>query len=330
MSQWKNKRYLVTGASGFIGRHLIESLLKEGVQVRLLLKPSSSYPSSWDARVEIHLDVLPSSIDALEKACRDCDTVVHLAGLVNAHRDRDFEQINVESTKILIQAGKKAGVSKWVMCSSLEARGPEKFKPEETCGKGAPITRYGQSKLKAEQCFVEAGLLEHTSILRPCAVYGPSDRGFLPLFQIAQRGWQFYLGPQPKRLSMLYIEDLIKAFLLTLQSDHCGLVELEDGYGGYTWQEFNQTLSELFEITSPKTLHLPHGVYWAASQMGDLISSFSGKTLWLNSRRYPSLIQNSWLCSCAKAQAELGFTPSVSLKSGLSQTLAWYKKEAWL
>src|SRR5437773_2743613 len=177
------RRVAVTGATGFIGRHLVADLVNRGVDVRAIVRPRSAHAAPRGAAiVQADLDAA-----ALSAAFAGVDAVVHLAAVVATTREHEYVTVNVGGTRAVAAAALAAG-ARLIYVSSLAAAGsapPGAPRREEDPPQ--PLTPYGHSKLEGERHLAAIEGLRYT-ILRPSVVYGPGDRALLPLFRFARRG----------------------------------------------------------------------------------------------------------------------------------------------
>lgn len=176
---------LVTGASGFIGRHLCRRLRDNGFHVRALMR--RPVEGHWDAAVRLELGRQTIPPDLL--AGVDC--IFHLAGKAHAvaegaGAEEEYQIANVVSTHDLLRAARAEGVRGFVYFSSVKAMGEE----GEASATAAPTSPYGRSKLAAEQAVLNSGSVPHPVVLRPSLVYGPHPKGYLELMIRGVRaGW---------------------------------------------------------------------------------------------------------------------------------------------
>src|SRR5215211_6659999 len=197
-------RVLVTGATGFVGSHVAQALVESGYEVRCGARPTSN--ARWISGLDMErvpLDVRGNPDDFC-RAVQNVDVVVHAAGITRARQPEDYYSVNAGGTRRLAAAALRSGVRRFVLISSLAARGPD--------GHDHPESDYGRSKLEAETHLLALGGRMETVVLRPAAVYGPRDTDLLPLFRIARAGWLLVpSGAGP--LQPVYAEDVARAAL---------------------------------------------------------------------------------------------------------------------
>ncbi len=171
---------LVTGASGFIGSHVVESLLAHGWRVRCLVRKASVL--RWIPTDDVTLingDVRVAGED-LDRAVRNVSVVFHLAGLTSAANDVEYIASNVEGTRNVVDAMRRSAADALlVFASSLAAAGPAQRRPVNETDDPSPVSAYGRSKLTAERIVTSSGI-EYMTI-RPPAVTVHETRTFLPL-----------------------------------------------------------------------------------------------------------------------------------------------------
>jgi len=208
----------LTGATGFIGRHLLAELPKRGYRVRVLLRRPSEVPEGASSAVIGDI----ASPHNMAAALRDVDMVIHSAGLAHAMSGRpedDYRSINTEATVKLAQSAERAGVKRFVFLSSIRAQsGPsaegvltEEMEPQ-------PTDAYGRSKLEAERGLAELDL--DWAALRPVLVYGPGVKGNMAaLLSLAMKPWPLPLGGLKARRSLLSLDNLAAAVDTVLKAE---------------------------------------------------------------------------------------------------------------
>jgi nucleoside-diphosphate-sugar epimerase len=209
---------LVTGATGFIGSHLCEELIRKGYDVTCLVKKTSNL--KWIETLNIDF-VQGDCTDrnSLLDAVSNCDYVFHLAGLTKARSGDEFFAVNTNGTENLVKAlaERNPHVKRFVYVSSLAAAGPCRngVAVTEDCAP-CPVSDYGRSKLEAERVVLQYRDLIPVTIVRPPAVYGPRDRDMLVLFKMIKKGVFFDLGTC--YYSLLYVDDLVQGIIQCAES----------------------------------------------------------------------------------------------------------------
>tara|TARA_Y100001970_G_scaffold256665_1_gene334625 strand:- start:1814 stop:2800 length:987 start_codon:yes stop_codon:yes gene_type:complete len=206
---------LITGASGFIGRHAQAHLLDAGFSVRVLLRSETSFENDCHSKLKKYYGNLTDA-GSLRKACEGVDYVVHLAGIahVNEAKKDYLHKINVNGTKLLINAAIASKVKKFVLVSSSLA--------VESMGDPHSSTAYGATKLMAEKLIMDEHIKGNILgvVLRPANVYGAGMRGNIALLiRLISRGLVPKLPTLENRVSMLGVNDLSLAIYLSLKSE---------------------------------------------------------------------------------------------------------------
>lgn len=320
----------VTGGTGFIGSHLVDYLLESRniSEVRCLVRNREKWLRGKDY-VRISGDL--HSISLLHKAMENIDVVFHLAGLVMAKSQKEFDRANVEATENILLVAKKAGVKKMVILSSLAAAGPANGKPLTESEPMNPVSRYGKSKKKMEDMIHQAALGDMTvSVLRPPAVYGPREDQIYSFFKIMNYGLCPIVGDGEKpEISMVYVDDVIqgisKAAALESPGVHTYFVS---GPEIYNWNQIRRAAGKaLGKKTLP--IRIKPKLVKKLSSVVETSASFLGKYPVFNKEKANEMI-HEWTCSNEKAAHEIDYNPRYSLEDGLQKTILWYKKHHWL
>lgn len=324
---------LVTGATGFIGSHLVDALLKEGHDVTALVRTSSSL--RWLEGKAIRLatgDVRDPA--SLKDALRDQEYVFHLAGKVAARSFREFDETNHVGTRNLMDAILKHGreVKKVIYVSSLAAGGPTTpDHPLTEEDPSHPISLYGKSKYLGEQAVLDCRDRVNVVAVRPPIVYGPRDRGVLPFFRMVKRHLQFNLGFRDRYVTVVHVLDVARALIMvaTREEARDGFYYIDDGNPVATWLDVEKIIKGAVNSWTV-TLRMPVTPFFLASSVLHGLQYVTGKTSFFNLPKYRELIQTAWLCDGGKMRRELGFEPVVSAEQGIPETARWYERMGWI
>lgn len=326
------KRVLITGASGFVGYHLIEEALHNNLDVYAAVRKSSDISHLKDFNIQyIYPDF--SDIISLKKDLKEkqYDYIIHAAGATRATSQSKYDLINAEYTFNLAAAAKASDINLkgFVFISSLAAVGPldnlNGTITEDTFPQ--PITAYGRSKLLAEEQLKSISTLSYT-ILRPTAVYGPRDTGIYLFFKQLKNGIEPYIGDDEQKLSFIYVKDLAKATIKALYSCNQQTYNLSDG-NFYSKYELGTIAKNVLNLKTVK-FHLPVNFVKIIATLAEKVSSLNNKAAILNNDKLKELTAVNWACSIEKAKYDLGYYPLFNLDNGLAETLNWYKKNKWL
>ena len=323
---------LITGATGFIGSHLTEALIRKGVQVRCLLRRTSDLKWLKGLPIEsVHGDCNDKT--HLEKAVRGVDWVFHLAGVTKAIKEETYFEVNGEGTVNLIHAclDKNPCLQKFIYISSQAAAGPSR----NGCNKNEldpcePVSIYGRSKRVGEELVLAHAHELPLLILRPSAVYGPRDKDIFVFFKfLSRRINPCPIGPD-QRLSLCYVQDIIQGIILAAetQTKSGEIFFLSDG-NDYRMDEIGNIAAQAMGITAFR-IRVPKTMILGIACFSEYLSKLYRRPFLLNKDKAEELLQKDWVCDITKANTLLGFEPRVSLSDGAKLTFEWYKNEQWL
>ena len=212
-------RALVTGASGFIGQHLVGFLAKRGHAVRCLVRASSRLEGLEPHDPELVLGDVTDP-ESLRNAVRGVDVVYHLAGTLKAFTLHDFLAVNEEGTRALAEACADRGQPPvCVLVSSAAASGPSPDgRARSEADPPAPVSDYGRSKLAGERAAAAFAARVPTSVVRPPIVFGPGDREFFKVFQLVARGLHLVPTRARRSFSLVHVADLVRHLVQTAET----------------------------------------------------------------------------------------------------------------
>jgi dihydroflavonol-4-reductase len=323
---------LVTGASGFIGSHLVDSLLKKGHTVRCLLRKSSSTVWLRDLPIEIvYGDLFDTT--ALHEALRGVDYVYHSAGLTKAKAKGDYFRANTEGTRnLLVAAAQNATqLKRFVLLSSQTAAGPSPSKvPITETSPAHPITTYGKSKLAAEEeCRKVPPTLPYT-IVRPPAVYGPRDKDVFEFFSTMNKGLQPMAGFHEKYISLVHVKDLVRGIIMAGESPKSvGETYFISSNTIYGWREVGDVARRALGKKALR-VRIPEAGIYAISAFAEVFSLFSSKPALINFEKARDMVQDYWTCDSSKAGRDFGYSQEINLEEGIRDTIAWCRAKGWL
>ena len=300
-------RVAVTGGTGFVGSHFIDSALAAGHAISALTRRPQP-----DRAGVTWIDGSLSDRESLRRLVDDCDAVMHIAGVLKARDQAAFQAGNVDGTLSALTASTAAGIQRFIHVSSLAAREPN-------------LSMYGGSKAKAEELVERSGL--DWVMVRPPAVYGPGDTETLDLFAMARRG--MVLLPPRGRLSVIHVGDLAR--LLLALADPAApkqvIVEPDDGKpGGWSHAEFAAALGAAVGRKGIR-LSMPSPLVKVGALLDQLIRRDRAK---LTPDRAAYFCHPDWVVDPAKAVPAELWQPKIPAAEGLAATYRWYREKGWI
>ena len=312
------RRIAVTGATGFIGRHVAAALCARGDRVRAIVRPDSPRAAPEGAEVAR----VPLGAAALESAFADCDTIVHLAGLVAAPRDSDYVAVNVDATRAVALAARTAN-ARLVHVSSLAAAGPAPAShPRGEDDPERPITMYGITKLAGERAVTGMAGLRWT-VLRPGVVYGNGDRALAPLVRLAALPLIPLVGRDDGAYMFVHIDDLTRAIVAAIDAEQDGLVCFVGHDRPVRPRELYEELRAIVQ-GSGRIVHVPAPLVWMIANAGELIGLVARRSMVLDRRRYNELYAEGFVCRVDRLRERLGIDATIDLHEGMKKSAEWY------
>ena len=333
---------LVTGASGFIGRHLVRRLIDSGCRVSCLVRATSRIDELRSAGAQLVTgDVTDPAVIGRALALSQARIVFHLAGLLKALRTDDFLRVNAGGVESIAAAcAGCADEPVLVVVSSLAAAGPCTVgKPRVESDASMPVSAYGCSKLAGEQAAARYAGVAPISIVRPPIVFGAGDRGTLEMFRpIARWGIHAVPGRGERRFSLIHVADLVEGLLLAAEKGERLQPNGSPGQGIYdmaaddypTYAELGQSIAIALGKKRAAVVHLPGPLVKLAGLCGDAMGRIRRRPGWVNSDKMTEALAGSWMCSSVKARTQLGWSPAAALAERLYETAQWYRGAGWL
>jgi dihydroflavonol-4-reductase len=319
---------LVTGATGFVGSHVVERLQRSQVEVTALAR-SPEKAAVLEAR-GIHVTLADlHHTDGLKRAAAGQDVIYHVAGVVAARNEAEFLRANRDGTRNLVEVASAAGRPRFVFISSLAAGGPApRGLPLDGTEQPRPVTAYGRSKLAAEE-VVRSSALPWT-IVRPPIVYGPRDREVLKLFRITRLGVAPVFGDGSQELSAVHAADLATA-LLTVAAADCteGRIYNACHPEVFTSAEFGRAVGMAMG-RSVGALRIPKPLGRLLLSLTETTARLAGQTTILTTDKAHEFFQPAWTGDPRPLMQQTGWSATFDLRSGLTDTYEWYRRAGWL
>jgi nucleoside-diphosphate-sugar epimerase len=323
---------LVTGATGFVGSHLVERLVGAGMRVRCLVRQSSSLRFLPLQEIELAYGDLAAGT-GLQQALEGVAAVVHVAGVTKARSEAAFYEGNLHGTEHLLRACEQQAdpPDRFVYVSSLAAVGPSPdLTPMGEDAEPHPLTWYGRSKLAAEAAVQASPLAGRAVILRPPVVYGPRDTDVFEVFRAVAKGVMLRIGRGESYFSYLHVKDLSEALARAVCSPSAmGRTYFVANPEPVSWTAFAQTAASVMR-RPVRFVSVPQELAYAAAWCAENLSRWRGKPGIISRQKVIEARCRYWTCDPSRAAGELGFQPARNLAQGIEETLTWYKNSEWL
>lgn len=313
---------LVTGAQGFVGENLC-SALEPLVAIRRLVRHGETNDGDV-LQMDIATGVCPQSIfDGI-------DTVFHLAGKSHALAENKqdaavYHQVNTEGTRKLLEAAKRAGVQRFVFFSSVKAVGDCENQPMNETVTLPADTPYGQSKYAAEQLVLNGGYVPHPVVIRPCMVYGNTEKGNLSrMIRAIAKGLFPPLPEFGNVRSMVHVDDVVNAAILAATSPQAaGQIYIVTDGQRYSTRQIYDWICEALGKT-PVNWSIPYKALAVLAKTGDVLGALMGRRMPFDTAALDKLTGSAWYSS-VKIEQELGFKPQHTLKKSLPDIVRYLK-----
>ena len=326
-------KIFITGATGFIGSHLVKTLQeKNDCEIKCLVRKSSETETLQKCDVELFFGDLLDK-DSLQEGVKDCHVIYHLAGKVFARKIEDFLDVNVTGTKNLLEAAASAKIEQFIYFSSIAAVGPNRkrdvlLNENSPC---RPITSYGKSKYEAEK-IVHAFSKNYelpSIIIRPPMVYGPGaiDCRSAKLFEMIREKKFVFVGNGKNKLNTCYIENLLHGVLLLNEKEKI----LGEKIYFFADAEIS-TMQELVNLIAAKEGVKVNNVNIPVTCAKSIAFFLQGLSELFNFSPLITLdmvgeLINNWNYDMTLGTKELGYVPKVQLHDGIERTVSWYRSK---
>ncbi|NOZ94457.1 MAG: NAD-dependent epimerase/dehydratase family protein [Acidobacteria bacterium] len=320
----------LTGGTGFVGSHVVETLCAAGIRPRVLVRDPAS--PRWIAGAGA--DFVEGSLEdgeALRTLVEGARTVLHLAGVVRAASTEAFERGNREGTARLVEAVREvAPMARVVHVSSQAALGPspgiDGLGPE---AEPHPISAYGRSKLGAEEEIRRLGAGGSWLILRPPAIFGPRDIDVLQFFRLASRG----IVPIPRGdrwVTMAWVGDVVRAILAAARP---GVVT---GRVYHLGEPYPYRMTALVQLLAgaggvrARIIPLPETLLGIVGTAGSGLQHLGFRKVAMTRDKARELTARHWTLRTHDSLEALGISEWVEFPRGAALTWAWYREMGWL
>ncbi|MEO9806352.1 MAG: NAD(P)-dependent oxidoreductase [Reichenbachiella sp.] len=328
---------LITGATGFIGKFLVDYALNEKLNVFAAVRKSSNRSSLKNKNigfVELDLsskEVLKIQLSEFIEENGSIDYVIHNAGITKSTDNSEYDLVNCSYTINLIKALESTDqpITKFTLISSLAASAPgnssEMIKIDAD---GSPVSAYGWSKKKAETYIEEKCTLPYV-ILRPPPVFGPGDKDMFPVFDLVNKNLELYIGGKLQLLSFIYVKDLARGIIKATISPLVNKKYFLSDNGQYDNVKFNLLIKQYLNKKTLK-IKLPLFVVYIVAFFSEIYTRITGNLSQLNIEKIKELKCSNWMCDSRDFYKDLAIEPKYTLYEGIQETIDWYRSEHWL
>ncbi len=341
---------LVTGATGFIGGHLVRTLVSQHHRVRCLVRQRSSTTALASLDVELAVADLDNPQE-LDRWVQDCDLVFHLAGRTSALKREDLFRTNALGSQAIAEAcAKKLTPPTLIVVSSLAAAGTGVAgRPRDISDRIRPVSEYGRSKRAGELAAIAWAHRIPLSIVRPGIVFGPANREMLPMFlSVARYHVHAVPGFTARRVALIHDDDLIEILLRVAErgkriapgqsrtSTPPAQRISSDGFYFVadpqfpTYAQLGRMLNVATGRSGALVLPIAEPIAWLAAAGNQWVNRLRGQTDSFNIDKMREAFAGHWTLQVSRLHSELGFVPPLSLQERLNATANWYRQHGWI
>jgi nucleoside-diphosphate-sugar epimerase len=331
---------LVTGATGFVGHHLVKRLTNRGVDVSCLVRENSQRSALEELGASFVVGDVTDP-ESLPGALADVDVIYHVAGVTKCLDMREMSRVNEEGVRNIAKAcGALARPPVLVVVSSLAAAGPSSgAAPKRESDTAEPLSIYGRSKRAGELAANEFADRVPTTIVRPPIVLGEEDSSGFQLFSMLRK-FRFHLVPgfQPHSFSVIHGDDLAQALMVAAEKGKRLTTDPSDPTGIYfatndeivTYAELGRMIGIAVGRPRAWMIRVPMFVVWFAGGANELMAKITRKPNIMNIDKAREASAGSWVCTSEQLKQDTGFQPEKTLRERLEQTVAGYQAKGWL
>ncbi len=330
------KKIFITGANGFIGSHLTEEAVQKGFEVYAGVRKSSDLTHIKNLPVTfVEMDFSDKEkIRQTIKQYGRFNYIIHNAGITKSCNKQQFNEVIYEYTKRFVEVLLETNTvpDKFIYMSSLAAIGPgneSTFEPVNQFTEPHPVSHYGTAKLKTERYIQSLNDFPYL-IFRPTGVYGPREKDYFIVFKNIKQGLETYVRTKKQHLTFLFIDDLTRLIIDSLESKVYNKSYFVSDFKNYTAVEFSSIVKAELNARTV-ALVFPAFIAGPVAYLNEKLSClFFKKAPTLNRDKFKELTRKNWLCDSSALVFDFDFTPEFDLKKGIHHTIQWYKNQKLL
>lgn len=331
-------RILLTGANGFIGQHLIRSLLNSGFHVRGMAHDER--PLYFIKTGEVEWSKADLALpETLKNIAEGVDTVYHLAAIPRNDLSKtweEYEAVNIKGTETLLREAEGNGVKRFVFISTVEAAGyGDGINPRRESDSPQPCNNYGRSKLEAEKIVLSGKWKMECVVLRLPMVYGPGTFLIVPkLFGMVKRGFYPLIGSGETEMEFCYADNAVQAIRLCGEKkEAAGELFYASDIRSYSIREVIENIAKAMSrkirfIKIPVFLAKILAVFWEGMAkilpFPPIVSPYSKKPFFTRETVFWTT-KNVNIVSIEKIRKALGYNPKIDISTGCRLTAEWLK-----
>ena len=313
MSPGVQRLVAITGATGFLGQHLVRAFADAGWRVRILARRDPVSPFWVGLDPEVICGDLADE-EALRRLCEGAEVVVHAGGRIGG-AEPELRRVNIEGARRVARAARAAQVGHLLQISSITAREPQ-------------LSPYAASKRGGEDA-VRAILGGAVTVVRPPVIYGPGDRETLRLFRLAALSPVLPVLNPAARIAIVHVQDAARQIVTLARSQISGVVTLSDGHPeGYSWSELMQAAAEAAK-RRVQLIRVPTAALYVIAFLEGFKSSWRDTGAVLTFGKVKELTHWDWGLD-SDERAGGAQASEFDLRSGFQQTIGWYRSKGWL
>jgi dihydroflavonol-4-reductase len=324
------RQALVTGATGFVGGHLIDALVEHGWRIRALVRDERRAAGLLSRGVELRGGRLEDPT-SLRDAVDGVDTVFHLAAVTAARSAEEYDRANADGTRNLVAACASAGSKprRLVYLSSYAAAGPARPGSRRRLDEPpAPLTAYGRTKLQGErEAGAAAAAGTEVVVVRAPVVYGPGDRALLPFFRLVRMGIAPAPGGSGRRLHLVFAPDLALALVRAADAP-TGTYAVAEPVD-HLWDDVARTIANALG-SKGRRLPIPSGLVRLAAAATEFAGGLTGRAVPFNREKAEEMLAPAWVCDLDGSEILLPPAEATPLRQGIERTIGWYNRQGWL
>ena len=327
-----NPKILVTGANGYTGYWFSRYLAEKGERFRAMYYAPDGRPDLDHPNIEL----VPGDVrnrDEVDRATAGIETVYHIAALYRPTNvpPRAFFDVNVEGTRNMVESAAKAGVKKFVHCSTMGVHGTVGRRALDENAPIAPDDYYQQTKWEGEKLALELApkLGLPLTVIRPAGIYGPRERRFLKIAQLVRKGRFVMFGKGDTYYHFVHVRDLCDAFVLAAKAEKStGRAYIIGDAHAVSIAHFANCLADALGVKRPR-LRLPFALLWSAAVVCEAVCRPLGISPPMHRRRAAWFVSNRTF-DISRARNELGYDPKITIEDGTREMVRSFQDAGWI